>query len=152
MMIHWDNRPCHFSLGYVTCYLWQYIQVSAWCFGTSGWPSGKHTKTLEYHNYVPWYSLHIVGLPSGTLLQSYWKWLKLKDRITPHVNFSQRTKKEKSKCKSEQRARSEVEIELGGGMRVCGCMNVFVYVCMMCVWSCTYVWCELCLSEMCSCV
>ena len=41
---------------------------------------------------------------------------------------------------------------VGGGMRVCECMYVFVYVCMMPVWWCTYVWCELCLSEMCQCV
>ena len=68
---------------------------------------------------------------------------KLKDRITPHVNFFQKDTKEKVKSKRERLGRDEVEIELGMCVDVCEC----TYVCV-----CMYVWCELCLSEMCVCV
>ena len=67
---------------------------------------------------------------------------KLKDRITPHVNFFQRIVKEELKCKRERSGRSEMEIELGMSVDVC------VFVCM-----CMYVWCGLsvCVSELCVC-
>ena len=51
---------------------------------------------------------------------------KLKDQITPHVNFSQRKMKEKLKCKGERTARSELEIELG----MCVCVGECTYLCM----------------------
>ena len=38
---------------------------------------------------------------------------QLKDRITPHVNFFQKTMKENLKYKWERSGRSEMEIEVG---------------------------------------
>ena len=55
--------------------------------------------------------------------------MKLKDRITPHVNFFQKDTKEKVKCKWERLGRDEMEIGLGMSVDVCECTYVCVRIC-----------------------